>query len=485
MKGHTKIELTDLKTNEVTVIEKDNMVTDALKYLLQIHPCLKSLIEQGTIIGELIGGVLLFESPEDEDVNNFMPNPDNKMVARGFYGFTYSGESTQLGSFNNLESGIQEDGSVRLVWDFNSSQGNGTISCVSLTSFAGAKSGLGDDIENVDILAGSGYRMYGNLNTGKAVGIVLYADYKNNIVALQRRPDGETVGTTGKLELDILRAGFSDVSIHDKSVYSNLKGDYTISVNNSPLRTFSIDVPDEVKSCFSSLSTSFKVKGGFLPYYSDGFIRFIFEPYSGNVTQGVSAYLWLVNPITGESSLKEIVNTSPGRLFLSEQKSMGTNTPLLFGLVTTSAVCSKYIFAPIYLNEVWKLCRISIEDNTDVVDTGFEFSEASSTGFGTLKFIFVTDSFIYFTYQSYYYILNVKKCHVKRINASGGTAFSSQVTVVSEPLNGTLKTIAGVGSLYYEIAPYPVPIITINNLQEPVVKTAAQSMKVIYTLSEE
>ena len=168
MKGHTKIELKDVNTGEVKVVEEDNMVTSALKRLLFVNPLLANPVanNNSTIIGNLIGGILLFENAIDEKINTCCVPAGNKMTARGVHGLAYSGVVTECGSFNTNESGFQEDGSVRLVYDFNSSQGNGQISCVSLTSKAGGKMGIGDNIENVDTqtISDIEFNLYGKIN---------------------------------------------------------------------------------------------------------------------------------------------------------------------------------------------------------------------------------------------------------------------------------------------------------------------------------
>ena len=99
MKGHTKIELKDVNTGEVKVVEEDNMVTSALKRLLFVNPLLANPVadNDSTIIGNLIGGILLLEDAIDEKINTCCVPAGNKMTARGVHGLAYSGVVTECG----------------------------------------------------------------------------------------------------------------------------------------------------------------------------------------------------------------------------------------------------------------------------------------------------------------------------------------------------------------------------------------------------
>ena len=86
-------------------------------------------------------GLLLFENEIDEDADNIWPRRGNKMVGQATNS-SYSGSNVRAGSYNATESGPVENG-YRYVWDFTTSQANGQISCACLTTPWGAIAGAG------------------------------------------------------------------------------------------------------------------------------------------------------------------------------------------------------------------------------------------------------------------------------------------------------------------------------------------------------
>lgn len=158
LKGTTKIELTNVKTGEVEVIEKHNLVTNAVPSLLE-NPFawqLKSQYLAGYFAGNILplcpnlfGGILLYEDAIPENVDQLYAQPDNKLIG---YSSNNVNDKTDImrGSMNQNESGALEDGSgYRFVFDFTTAQANGTISALGLTSKWGGIAGCGSaDFKN-------------------------------------------------------------------------------------------------------------------------------------------------------------------------------------------------------------------------------------------------------------------------------------------------------------------------------------------------
>lgn len=170
LKGTTKIELTNVKTGEREVIEKDNLVTNVLSDLLNLNPMgmrlrsynnttdttantsdanmfdeLGESFEEGLlpICPNAVGGILLYEDALEEDPDKYYAPMENLLV-----GYSSNDVNTttdeRRGSMNQTESGPLEDGSgYRFVFDFATSQANGTIAAVGLTSERGGKAGYG------------------------------------------------------------------------------------------------------------------------------------------------------------------------------------------------------------------------------------------------------------------------------------------------------------------------------------------------------
>lgn len=159
MKGHTKIELTDVNTGEVEVIEHDNMITSAIeKELLSsngIMPtCLNAKVYTNLFdydyLRNLFGGIFLFNQPLSDNKDDYFIPFDNEMIGYGYFNTTNSGNNVQLGSYSNSESGFQDDGSFKWVYNFDTSQANGQISSVALTSYVSGVLSAGIKNENYD-----------------------------------------------------------------------------------------------------------------------------------------------------------------------------------------------------------------------------------------------------------------------------------------------------------------------------------------------
>lgn len=74
------------------------------------------------IYKNLLGGIMLFENPLEENVDNIFPPISNNNL--GYAGNTANAnkDNNCLGSYNEYESGIQDDGSYTHCWEWNTSQ---------------------------------------------------------------------------------------------------------------------------------------------------------------------------------------------------------------------------------------------------------------------------------------------------------------------------------------------------------------------------
>lgn len=145
IKGNTQIILSDAKTgNVVQHISEDNIVTTGIGEYLKNHGMLNttpfSQEIRTNLIEGLFGGVLLLDEEQTESVNTHYVESGTKMVANAVYGYASTGTPSEMGSYNEVESGWQdtEHSVFRFVYDWSTSQGNCAtgqeISCVCLTS---------------------------------------------------------------------------------------------------------------------------------------------------------------------------------------------------------------------------------------------------------------------------------------------------------------------------------------------------------------
>lgn len=143
--GHTKIILRDAKTGEITdVVEKDNLVTDAIENIYSNNYFGALNLPDITPLRDMLGGVLCFEDPMMELASNVLPpsEDENKMIANA--GQTaHSSASTTRGNPNGtLSEEIQNGKGYKFVWDFSTSAANGTINTVCLVNKVGGDVGL-------------------------------------------------------------------------------------------------------------------------------------------------------------------------------------------------------------------------------------------------------------------------------------------------------------------------------------------------------
>lgn len=137
IKGRLKIELFDAETKKlVQKVEKENMVTNAVKNMLQAYAATNQMGEIMPLATVGLGGIMLFDTALTASADNVLFPSNSHLVGYGLQGVNTS--NTMCGSKNALESSLKigEDGRSVTVWDFGTSQANGTIRAVALTKNA-------------------------------------------------------------------------------------------------------------------------------------------------------------------------------------------------------------------------------------------------------------------------------------------------------------------------------------------------------------
>lgn len=149
--GHTKIELTDVKTGKKQVIEHDNTFQAGVlaSYMRSLGAFNNNPFDNDTWNSNakwrnLVGGILLFRDAIDDSNGEvpYMPS-GNQMTANGAYGVTNAGTPVELGTWNSIESTVGAS-SIVMVYDWDTSHGNGTIGSICLTSETGGYIGYGN-----------------------------------------------------------------------------------------------------------------------------------------------------------------------------------------------------------------------------------------------------------------------------------------------------------------------------------------------------
>lgn len=148
--GHTTIDLFNVHTKKYERFEHDNTFTDGIEsYMSDLGVFMRSPLGNGTVYGRelwksLLGGILLFDKElPTSPMAKYMP-AGTTMTANGSYGVSNSGNPSELGSYNSIESSVGSD-YISLVYDWGTSQGNGEIASVALTTQDGGYIGYGNN----------------------------------------------------------------------------------------------------------------------------------------------------------------------------------------------------------------------------------------------------------------------------------------------------------------------------------------------------
>ena len=149
-KGHAKIVLMDAETMEVTdVVESDNIVTNFwdvmvnnnLQRLVRVGGGVGSMFNYTDFISDVFGGVMVFSKPLDQSESHVFPTYEEAETMIGCANQDTSlVSSTFKGAINAAGTVITEDYAT-FAWDFNTTQCNGAIACICLTSHRGGELG--------------------------------------------------------------------------------------------------------------------------------------------------------------------------------------------------------------------------------------------------------------------------------------------------------------------------------------------------------
>ena len=482
LKGKTTFELTDVNTGEVEVIEDSNMITNGLQEFLTTYGYFDCNVLDSDYMGtnslwvNALGGLFLFDTNIDEDANNIFMPAGVRMIGNGSKDTSNSSECTELGSYNATESGLQSDGSVKFVYDFSTQQANGSIACACLTSKLGGYIGMGNASNSrvySDDFKLNAYRSKSNneCTYGKAVDnrsdSILYPVYNENAIYftspynIRYSNDYATQhwSATKKIQILKIRAGFSSVSIKDKNSLNNV------------LETYDVAIPQNI---LDYMGTS---KYNAYPYSdNDGNVYIIFKMNSNNS----SGYCSLKN-----GSFFWIMKIDRSMNATSYRFTNNTGKELYFSRETT-VFDGEYIWT--YSNSSpYTVCGIKYADSTQIIETGASQSSRYK--------LFVIDKNLigmclgkngnnYFS-PSVYDVVN------RTMRITNGCLYADNYMYIPFVDKKGVYIMEFIQSdsypkstSIYSVMKDPRYLATINNLSEPVVKTASKTMKVTYTITE-
>ena len=132
LKGHAKLTLHDERTGETEVHECDNIITGAVQSILNGNSCGLADMSQLLPLKKLYSGCLLFQEEITQAANNYNLPDDisNPMIANA--GDAAAATQSDTRGNPNAQESRETATSLKQVWDWPTSAGNGTIRTVCL-----------------------------------------------------------------------------------------------------------------------------------------------------------------------------------------------------------------------------------------------------------------------------------------------------------------------------------------------------------------
>ena len=516
LKGKTTIELTDVNTGEVTVIEDNNFVTNAFHNMCQpilrdhdtMHK-MKSYYNNRIAIEQWMGGLLMFDTTLEDNPDNYFPPVTANMVGHGSE-ITYTGSDLSLGSFNNSMSDLSEENKRVFVWDFTAEQANGNIASVCLTTQVGGMIGYGTEIageENTNY-----QRLFSNFTKSKCINNFpserrytrpIYLSFENDYVLFI---DYNTINNNNITFLKTYFSSKKEDIFKETDQFSNYLDDghiYTIVGNKyTDYEVVNLDLT----SVFGS--------GKYVGMAQDGKYLYI-------IKNNVSSHYWQANntltvvkidleTLTYETF--DVTNTTGEQVTVFGGDGVNLTVGFTFG------VCDGYMFVPTtgqnYGGFGAKLYAINLEDNTIVKQVktpdGKELIAMGTTGnrdqfsFGMTvkgKVFFMPNDREFFRTGDFIPIkcVSTNDFIARTMGTTGwmmgaqSTSYVGTYTYFSFPTDNRLyfgscmphNIHTTTGSMQFFVSVYPNVLMTINNLDTPVTKTPSQTMRITYTITKE
>lgn len=476
LKGKTTFELTDVNTGEVEVIEDSNMITNGLQEFLRTYGYFgcdvlsDDTVRTNSLWVNALGGLFLFDSRLDENVENtFMP-AGVKMIGNGSKDVANSGAVTELGSYNTSESGLQSDGSVKFVYDFSTQQANGSIACACLTSKIGGYMGMGNDSSryinrsyNLNTYVSNNYCYSGITGAVSDESHILYPVYSENAIYFTNPYNinysssyaSQHWSVTKKIQILKVRAGFTSVGIKDRRDLRNV------------VATYDVDIPQDILD-YMGTSNNYT----FISRDSERNVYIIFNKSSlDRLNAGAFCWIMKIDKDMNATAYK-FTNNVGKELRLDNSRRITFDGDYLW----------TYTF-----NSPYVLYGIKYSDSTQIIETGANKNALYNLYTVGKNLIGIYDK--YYTNNSYYAPTLYDVVNRTHRQVNGAISSDSHILVPFPDKKGVYLQVSRSSSqsstpnnLY--VMKDPRYLATINNLSEPVVKTASKTMKVTYTITE-
>jgi len=463
LKGTTKIELTNVHTGEVETYQNHNMVTNALRDILKplglSNRPSRYFNDFVPYYEKLLGGILCFDKEIPENADNYFPPADATLIGCASYGVQNNTKNTFRGGFNQTESEVNlKDRYVKYVYDFATSQANGTIASVCLTHKHGGFTSYGSK----NTVSNNDYPLMQSI----CEDTLQYVHPDRTGASTSSRYSGMTIGTT---ELIFVIDRAKDCAYYFKVVDSK-------HIHITKRRTFlkSVSILDNL-------------------YNSKPLIEEIEVPELEKELQ-IGYWGYNYDPATDTlyiCSQKEY-RVAPNAVYLVTEIKMGTWKVKQYEVTNTTDkylrtdsnwqmfVTGGYLYVKGY-DAPYDLYKIQITNPANVI----RFTRTNVTNIDGVPKLVINGRIYYESYNNQLLIADTSTNEIMPPEARSlfNTSYQLNVTPVrNEPLvyftdYGTWST-----SGWFILCNY---LATINNLDAPVTKTADRTMKITYILQEQ
>lgn len=458
LKGTTKIELTNVHTREKQVVQKHNMITNAISEIFQ--PTLGHLSVESTLRGyvpaysTLLGGLLLFDSALDANANKYFAPAGVNITGCARYNEVNTSTSKIRGSYNMTESKWDAaNKKMTYVYDFNTSQGNGTIASVCLTHLDAGYGTYGSDLQYSTPVAKNCYStpkqytvggkdQYSGISVGNYEHLFLL-DPDNDCAYYLKVTDATHLAITKR------RMGLKNISLF----------------TNDLVLLESTDLPELTTALASYKHYCFD---------PDDDALYIFA--AANSTTAVNQSFTVTKVVFGSWATTQYTITNTG------DATLNTNGRYAF-------VHRGYVYVRSY-NSNYYVYKIQLTNTANIVKLD---------GNGSTYSIMPVLALNGYVYWQYYYSssstscrMNLADSELNKLKFSGNGYLCSlynssnyttpSFTVIrNHPMLYYISTGSYSTSYFYFLGNY---LATINNLTEAVVKTADKTMKITYIIEE-
>ncbi len=558
IKGHAKIELTNVKTGEVKVVEDDNIVTKAPEIyesmsrlgggaednnvsnfandIIFYDKIKKSCICDIPLVDAYFGGILLLKDTVDEDAYPPVESDTNEMVGNGSVKDSFT-ETKEYGSYNEQESLYEvKDGMItrKYVYDFGTSKANGTISSICLCNYQYGFSGCGNSDKSFVLENKASYRAdYMRASTSSSIssssrrglfslldlsynGEKIISDESDNKNKYDRVPFYVDFESNKEYLIPRLKKNaFIDKDMTSIKIYENNFSRNNVNLmlkDNECIRMLEVEFPEELKTMVNQLGTRYINWNNAAFNYYNNKLTIVFAKniyYIDNTASDDYIYVWNIN-----LNLKAM--TSSGSEFKKIKNTSGLKySAIYYG--DSFVIYKKWLYVISSSNASYdsykldmKIHKINLENYADIVEINIDIMKEVLTKWSNSNpffiSLFATASNVYISAANstssvghdddrMSFVIKNDKVKVlnKYIAASDiskyykglkANIFSNNVLLINSCTQSYANENSIFSILFNVQAGYnPFLLSTINNLSEPVTKTADMTMKITYTLT--